>query len=116
MRQDMTTKAVRTLAAVGLVLSATAIPAVADDTGMASIHDLRRERGRLCMSDHWHSGSGSGRDQKAAMRDAVGSWASFTALEYGSVWASWGRAAGKGASCSKDSGGYSCSISARPCR
>ena len=107
---------VPTLAVLALVFSATASPALADDTGMASIHDLRREGGRLCMSDHWHSGSGSGGNQKAAMRDAVGSWSSFTSLEYGSVWASWGRAASKGASCSKDSPGYSCSISARPCR
>lgn len=112
----MTFKPVRTLAALGLVLSATIVPAAADDTGMASIHDLRREGGRLCMTDHWHSGSGDGGNKRAAMRDAIGSWSSFTSLEYGSVWASWGRAASKGATCAKESSGYSCSISARPCR
>lgn len=98
--------------AVGLVLSATASPATADDTGFAYAHDIR---GR-CMTDHYHYGSGTGRTKSAAMRDAIASWAGFTALEYGSDWARWGRAAGKGASCSRDSTGFSCSISARPCK
>jgi hypothetical protein len=90
--------------------------AFADDTGLATIHDLRRERGRLCMSDHYHDGSGYGPTQKAALRDAVGSWAGFTDLEYGSDWARWGKAASKTSSCSKTSSGYECSVSARPCK
>jgi hypothetical protein len=95
---------------VSTVLGATS--ALADDTGFAYMHDLR---GR-CFADHFHYGSGTGRTKAAAMRDAIGSWTSFTALEYGSDWAKWGRAASKGASCSRDSSGYSCSISGRPCK
>ena len=37
--------------------------AFADDTGFAYSHNLRKEGGRLCMSDHYHSGSGSGRGE-----------------------------------------------------
>lgn len=111
----MTVRLMKGLCASALLL-AVATPALADDTGMASIHDLRREGGRLCQVDHFHYGSGTGATKAAAMRDAIGSWASFTALEYGSDWARWGRAASKGQSCSKDPSGFSCSISARPCK
>lgn len=102
--------------ALGSVLCATSLPAVADDTGFAYMHDIRKERGRSCMSDHYHYGSGTGRTLAAAQRDAIGSWASFTALEYGSDWARWGRAAGKAQNCTKEPSGFNCSISARPCR
>jgi hypothetical protein len=112
----MTVRLIKGACASALVLSATVVSALADDTGMASIHDLRREGGRLCQVDHFHYGSGTGATKAAAQRDAVASWASFTALEYGSDWARWGRAASKGQSCSRDSSGYSCSISARPCK
>ena len=97
------------------MLAATGLTATADDTGFASIHDLRREGGRLCMSDHDHSGSGNGRTQALAQRSAIGSWASFTALEYGSSWASFGNAIEKGMNCS-GGGGWSCSLAATPCR
>lgn len=96
---------------------ATQAPAWADDTGMAgSIHDLRREKGRVCIVDHWHYGNGVGGTKKAAMADAVSSWASFTALEYGSDWARFQRAASRGVSCQNSSSGVSCSIEGRPCR
>ena len=108
----MTSKTVRFFAALGLVFAATIGPATADDTGFAYAHDIR---GR-CFSDHYHYGSGTGRNKPVAMREAIGSWQSFTALEYGSDWARWGKAASKGADCTKDSSGVSCSISARPCK
>jgi hypothetical protein len=92
-------------------------PAKADDTGMAgALHDLRREKGRVCIVDHWHYGNGSGRNKKAAMADAVASWSSFTAMEYGSDWARFQRAASRSVSCSPSSYGVSCSIDGRPCR
>jgi hypothetical protein len=95
------------------LLVCVAAPAVlADDTGFASSHDLRRERGRICFSDHWHYGSGTGPTIKAAQADAIKSWASFTALEYGSDWARFSRAASKKMTCS----GGSCSLEARPCK
>jgi len=94
-----------------------AVPAFADDTGLAgSIHDLRREKGRVCIVDHWHYGNGSGRNKKAAMSDAAASWASFTAMEYGSDWARFTRAANRAASCSSTANGVDCSVEGRPCR
>ncbi len=93
------------------------LPVLADDNGLAgTIHDLRRESGRLCQVDHWHYGSGVGATKKLAMADAVGSWQSFTALEYGTDWARFQRAASRNVSCSKSGGDVSCSIEGRPCR
>lgn len=88
----------------------------ADDTGMAGIHDLRREGGRLCQVGHFHYGNGTGPTKKAATSSAIASWSDFTALEYGSDWARFYRAANRGISCSKSSGEVSCSVEARPCR
>ncbi len=84
-------------------------------SGLAAMHDLRRERGKLCMSDHWHSGSGTGATKEAAQRAAIRSWIDFTDLEYGGRWASYGNAAGKKVSYSKESSGWSASVEARPC-
>jgi len=103
--------------AVIIAMPVTAPRVEADDTGFASIHDLRRERGRLCMSDHWHSGNGSGRTKRAARRAAVGAWQSFTAMEYGTDWARFRRARSKAIRCSRTGRrSYDCSVEARPCR
>jgi len=110
---------IRTLscvAAVGLLLGAGVVPAFADDTGFAYTHDLRREGGRTCMSDHYHYGNGNGSTKAAAQKDAIASWAGFTDFEYGSNWARYSRAAGKRMSCSQSGGGYACSVEARPCK
>jgi hypothetical protein len=110
-------------AALGLIVVVAAMTAVyvpptsADQTGLASIHTLRREGGRLCMADHIHFGSSSAqRSRTAAQREAVKSWQDFTDLEYGSDWARFGRAASKRVGCSSGSGGWSCNVEARPCR
>lgn len=108
----MTLKTLSILAAALGGLTASSIAVRADDTGFAYSHDLRREKGRVCFSDHWHYGSGTGPNVKAAQADAIKSWASFTALEYGSDWARFGRASGKKMTCS----GGSCSLEARPCK
>jgi hypothetical protein len=106
------------LVAVVLAMTSIEVSSVsADETGLASMHALRRERGRLCMADHWHYGSsGTQRSKRAATRAAIRSWADFTDLEYGSNWARWGRAASRKVSCESSSGGYNCSVEARPCR
>lgn len=91
-------------------------PASADDTGFASMHDLRKEGGRTCMTDHFHYGNGSGKNKAAAQKAAIASWASFTDFEYGSDWARFGRAASKRINCTGGSGGVDCQIEARPCR
>jgi hypothetical protein len=107
---------------LGLVAAATAAgiwgaPSWADQTGLASIHVLRREGGRLCMADHFHYGSsGAQLSRAAAQGAAVRSWAEFTDLEYGSDWAHFGRAASQRMKCSRSSSGWYCDAEARPCR
>ncbi len=100
-----------------VLLVAAAIAARADDTGLASIHDLRRESGRVCMSDHFHDGSGTGETRKAAEAKAVASWIDFTVLEYGTDWGSYQLSASKKMDC-KDLGAkeWSCAVTSRPCR
>ena len=73
--------------------SLVATAAVADDTALAYSHTLRKEGGRTCMADHFHSGSGAGRSKEAARAAAVRSWIDFTNFEYGTVWARFGAAA-----------------------
>jgi len=104
-------------AVAGLLLAAGAGGAAyADDTGFAYAHDLRKEGGRLCMSDHYHSGSGAGRSKPAAQAAAVRSWADFTNFEYGSAWARWSVASGKSVHFTKSESGWDASVDARPCR
>ncbi|HML44925.1 MAG: hypothetical protein JNN24_13770 [Hyphomicrobium zavarzinii] len=110
------TRIFRAIAAAA-VMSAVAAPAMADDSGFAYMHDLRKEGGRTCFTDHYHYGSGSGPTKAAAQKAAIGSWASFTDFEYGSDWARFSRAASKGMTCSGGGGGsFDCQIEARPCK
>jgi hypothetical protein len=104
------------LALAGSLLIAGFAPAVADDTGFAYSHTLRKERGRLCMADHWHSGSGEGRTKAAARKAAIRSWADFTNFEYGTAWARFSLAASPQTRYTKESNGWGASIDARPCR
>lgn len=106
---------VKALAAVAAGFAVCA-PAVADDSGFAYMHDLRKEGGRTCFADHYHYGNGSGANKAAAQKAAIGSWSSFTDFEYGSDWARFSRAASKSMSCSGSSGGVDCQIEARPCK
>jgi len=109
--------ATRTLRlAAAVALCAMAAPTMADDTGFAYMHDLRKEGGRTCFTDHFHYGNGTGPNKAAAQKTAIGSWASFTDFEYGSDWARFSRAAGKSISCSGPAGSVSCQIEARPCK
>ena len=92
--------------------------AVASDTGVAqALHSLQRVGGRTCLVDHYHDGSGSGRTRYEALKSAVSAWAGFTSWEYGTSWGRYSIANSKSENCSRDmSGGWSCSISAIPCR
>jgi hypothetical protein len=100
----------------GSVFATLIAPAFADQTGIADMHSLRREGGRTCMSDHFHSGSSSGqRTKAAAAAEAIRSWADFTALEYGSDWARYGKAASRSMRCKSAADGWSCDLEARPC-
>ena len=49
-----------------------AAPVSADETGLAGIHSFRRESGRTCFADHWHTWSGGVQKTKpAALAAAV---------------------------------------------
>jgi hypothetical protein len=102
--------------AAAAVMSAMMAPAMADDSGFAYMHDLRKEGGRTCFTDHYHYGNGNGATKAAAQKEAIGSWASFTDFEYGSDWARYSKAASKGMTCSGSSGGFNCQLEARPCK
>jgi hypothetical protein len=89
----------------------------AAETGLAAMHAMRREGGRLCMSDHWHYGSSGLQPSRAvAQREAIRSWQDFTDLEYGGSWARFGRAASRKMGCSRSGNGWTCDAEARPCR
>ncbi|MEM8971285.1 MAG: hypothetical protein AAGD43_04375 [Pseudomonadota bacterium] len=99
-----------------LITAALSVSAVhADDTGFASIHAWRSERGITCMVDHFHSGNGEGRTKKAALRSAIASWEGFTAWEYGTDWARFKSAGSRGVTYTKAGGGWSANVEARPC-
>lgn len=104
------------LMAVTAAFLSTPFAALADDTGFAYMHSLRKERGRTCMTDHFHSGIGTGPNKRAALKAAIRSWYEYTALEYGSDWARWRRSASKGVNYTKEASGYSASVQSRPCR
>lgn len=106
----------RATAAAALLLS-TFAPALADETGLAAIHTMRREGAQLCFLDHFHYGSSSGMaSERAAKAAAVNSWAGFVDLEYGSDWARYQRAHSKSLTCERSTSGWGCSVEARPCR
>ncbi len=104
------------LALASVILLAVSTNVMADDTGLAYSHDLRKEGGRLCMADHYHSGSGEGRSKGAARAAAVRSWADFTNLEYGTRWAHFSVARSQSTRYVKADNGWSAYIEARPCR
>ncbi|MEO1281300.1 MAG: hypothetical protein AAFV69_06155 [Pseudomonadota bacterium] len=84
--------------------------------GLAAMHDIRSERGKLCFTDHYHYGSSQNLpSKKMAVRAAIGSWQDFTDLEYGGRWSSYRYAASKKVGCKVESGAWGCEIEARPC-
>jgi hypothetical protein len=113
---NMSAKSIFLRVTAAVVFGALTAPAMADDSGFAYMHDIRKEGGRQCFTDHYHYGNGNGSTKAAAQREAIGSWVSFTDFEYGSDWARFSRAASKSVSCSGSGGSYSCQIEARPCK
>lgn len=103
-------------AAVAIVFCFAASPAMAQD-GLAGLHDQVRIGNKVCMADHFHSGSSSGMpSKKAAEMEAIRSWAGFTAWEYGNQWGSFAMAESRRVQCQQSGGAWSCNIEARPCR
>lgn len=65
---------------------------------------------------HLHHGQSSGQpSEEDARRDAIASWASFTALEYGNRWASFRNARYKKVSCYNREAGWTCNVEGNPC-
>jgi hypothetical protein len=108
-------RAIMTVATLA-AFAAASIPAIADDTGAATMHDLRKEGGRSCMVDHIHAGTGEGKTKATATSAAIKEWYAYTAGEYGSDWASWGKSAGKKITYAKADAGWSSTVESRPCK
>jgi hypothetical protein len=105
------------LGAALLVAAAVAGTANAQDSGLAGLHDQRREGNKVCMSEHEHYGSSSGHPTRKAAEAAAGiDWQGFTAWEYGPDWGRFALAAGKRMACSQSASGWGCEVNARPCR
>ena len=102
---------------IALATGAVPLTAIADETGFASIHNWRKEGDRICLSNHFHDGTGKGQHRKAAEVNAVASWASFTILEYGTTWGLYALAANKKITCAPNGGtSWFCDVTARPCK
>ncbi len=95
-------------------------PASANDTGVAyALHDVRVEKGRVCMVGHYHFGKTARPfpNRNKAYKAAVRHWSTFTAAEYGSDWGSYARAANRSTNCEKVTRTtWTCKIKARACR
>jgi hypothetical protein len=105
------------LSAGALALAVVLAPAGAQaQDGLAGIHTWVRVGGKTCMADHFHDGSGNGPTRAKALQAAIGAWQDFTAWEYSGRWGRYANAVSKTQTCTGDSGGFSCSVSARPCR
>lgn len=105
----------RTFIAIAL-LAAMSATVRAQDGGLAEMHDLGKEGGKLCMTEHSHSGSGTGATKNAAKAAAVRSWIDFTNLEYGRAWASFANSASQKTSYTKEQTGWSATVEGRPCK
>ena len=109
-------KASRVLMSVFLA-GALSLPAVADETGMASMHSWRKVGKKTCMIDHYHSGSGTGASRQAAETAALRDWSGFTALEYGSTWADARIAVNKSMTCNRTGAtDFACQVQGIACR
>jgi hypothetical protein len=107
----------KAIAMAALLVAVSSLTAHADETGLDSIHDQAPAKGRrICMTSHFHDGSGIGANRKEAEAKAVQAWIDFTAWEYGSTWGSFQTADAKSMDCSEAGGRWSCSTSARPCK
>lgn len=87
------------------------------ETGVAQIHSWVKVGRKTCMLDHFHDGSGTGRNKREAEAAAVRAWADFTVWEYGPPWGRYAIAESRSANCSQQSpSSWSCAVQARPCR
>lgn len=111
----------RSILATCCLLSVSVLPATAQsqiqEEGMTFLHAKVRVGNKLCMADHFHSGSSSGQpNQRAALSAAIAEWSGFTSWEYSARWGSFRLAESKRVNCGPSGNGWSCNIEARPCR
>lgn len=105
------------IASIAILMIAAAPAAKADETGLAGIHAWQKEPSRrICMSDHFHDGVGTGKTRKQAEAAAKGSWSSFTILEYGTDWGQYALSASQKTECVATGNGFSCATTARACK
>jgi hypothetical protein len=90
--------------------------ASADDTGLENMHDIVKSGGHSCFASHTHMGQGDGATKPAAMAAAIKAWWEYTAGEYGSDWAHWGRSAAKKVTYTKADKGWTATVESRPCK
>ena len=86
--------------------------------GLAAMHAIGVENGRLCMNNHYGETDGWP-TEKEAKAHAVISWVGFTRLEYGNHWANFRVAAARKFSCKSKATPrgttWSCAVEAWPC-
>jgi hypothetical protein len=109
----------RTLAlavAATLALGMSAL-AAAEESGLAGLHEQKREGNRICMSEHFHHGASAGKPtHKEAEAAAIRDWSGFTGFEYGEAWSDYAMAASKAMKCARSGDDWSCDVDARPCK
>ncbi|MEO8650694.1 MAG: hypothetical protein ABI391_00230 [Hyphomicrobiaceae bacterium] len=105
------------MAAAALVaLLGAPLPASAQETGLAAIHQWVSVGRKTCMDSHYHDGNGTGKTKKDAERAAVLSWESFTIWEYGEPWGRYAASESKSVTCDMAADkSFSCHITSRPC-
>lgn len=115
--EEMLAKNITKVALAAAAVCGLSWPASAQETGLDSLHAQVRVRGKICMVDHFHSGSSNGqRSRKLAEQEAIRTWVDFTAWEYGDNWGSWRMAETRRVSCNQNAGGWACTLEARPCK
>jgi hypothetical protein len=91
--------------------------AAAEESGLAGLHEQKREGNRICMSEHFHHGASTGKPtQKEAEAAAIRDWSGFTGFEYGDAWSDYAIAASKTMQCARSGNDWSCDVDARPCK
>ncbi len=108
----------KTIALISLLFVVSPTAAAANETGFASIHAWKMEKGRrICMASHFHQGTGAGKTRKQAEQAAKRSWIEFTAFEYGTTWGSYKLAVSQTTDCRESATtGWACVVNARPCK
>ena len=81
-----------------------------------TFHDEQAEGGVCCFPEHSHTGTSMNQESRAgAISVAVQGWEDFVWFEYGSDYDHWSLAHSKSTECTNGSGGWSCTVHARPC-